>query len=105
MLGDALGGARDAGGLAEHLGGALDRRPPTKGLTATTGALASVSASRIPGRARIGPIEAIGFEGPITIVSASRMTASASGVGDDASAPRYSTPSMGPRAPSTIMNS
>ena len=53
--------------------GPLIERPPTNGLTATTGAGAARSASRIPGRARIGPIEITGFEGPITIASASAI--------------------------------
>ena len=56
-------------------------RPPTKGLTATTGAAAARSASRIPGTARIGPIEITGFEGPITIASAPAIASSTSGVG------------------------
>ena len=51
--------------------GPFSERPPTSGLTATTGASASLSASRMPGTARIGPMLAIGFDGPITIASAS----------------------------------
>ena len=39
--------------------GPLTARPPTKGLTATTGAGVSRSAARIPGTARIGPILAV----------------------------------------------
>ncbi len=48
--------------------GPLTARPPTSGLTAITGASAAAIASRIPGTARIGPIEITGFEGPMTIV-------------------------------------
>ena len=54
--------------------GPFSEWPPTSGLTATTGAAASASASRMPGTARIGPMLAIGFEGPITIASAPRAT-------------------------------
>ena len=39
--------------------GPFSTSPPTIGLTATTGALAAASASRIPGTARIGPILAV----------------------------------------------
>ena len=53
--------------------GPFNERPPTNGLTATTGAGAARSASRIPGSARIGPIEMTGFDGPITIASASAI--------------------------------
>ena len=50
--------------------GPLTARPPTSGLTATTGAGAAAIASRIPGTARIGPIEITGFEGPTITTSA-----------------------------------
>ncbi len=49
--------------------GPLIARPATNGLTATTGAGESAIASRMPGTARIGPIEITGLEGPITIRS------------------------------------
>ena len=61
--------------------GPLTARPPTNGLTATTGAAAAVSACLIPGRARMGPIDATGFEGPMTMTSAPASAASTSGVG------------------------
>ena len=44
--------------------------PPINGLTATIGASAASSASRMPGTARIGPMLATGLDGPITISSA-----------------------------------
>src|ERR1700712_1781377 len=50
--------------------GPLTARPPTNGLTATTGAWVACRASVMPGTARIGPIEMIGFEGPMRIASA-----------------------------------
>ena len=50
--------------------GPLTARPPTSGLTATTGPGAAAIASRIPGTARIGPIEITGFEGPTITTSA-----------------------------------
>ena len=44
--------------------------PPTIGLTPTTRSRRATSTSRMPGTARIGPIEITGFDGQITIVSA-----------------------------------
>ena len=79
--------------------------PPTNGLTATTGAGAARSASRIPGSARIGPIEMTGFDGPITIASASAIAWSTASDGRARSSPRSSTLSIGPSARSRIMNS
>ena len=67
--------------------GPLTARPPTNGLTATTGAVRPATASRMPGSARIGPIEITGFDGPITIASASASAASTSGVGRARSMP------------------
>ena len=58
--------------------------PATIGLTPTTGTPVrrrSSRRSRIPGTARIGPIETIGFEGARTTSSAVRIAASTSGVG------------------------
>ena len=52
------------------------------GLTATTGtprARAAASSSAMPGTARIGPIETIGFEGPITMTSAAWIAAATAG--------------------------
>ena len=63
------------------------------------------SASRIPGSARIGPIEMTGFDGPTITVSAPAIAASASCVGAAAAAPRNSTSAIGPAARSRIMNS
>ena len=63
--------------------GPLSTSPPTKGLTATTGAEVATSASCIPGSARIGPMEITGFEGPITTASAEAIASSTSGVGPD----------------------
>ncbi len=85
--------------------GPLSTCPPTNGLTATTGAGAARTASRMAGTARIGAIDAIGFDGPITTASASRSAPSTCSVGRACSAPSNSTLSIGPRAPSTIMNS
>ena len=79
--------------------GPLTERPPTNGLTATTGAGAPRSASLMPGRARIGPIEMTGFEGPITIASASATACRTASDGGARSRPRSSTPSIGPRGP------
>ena len=61
--------------------GPLSTAPPTNGLTATTGAGLSRIASRMPSSARIGPIETIGFDGPITIARAWASASSTSGVG------------------------
>ena len=63
------------------------------------------SASRIPGSASIGPIEMTGFDGPITIASASAIACSTASDGGARSRPRSSTASIGPSARSTIMNS
>ena len=84
--------------------GPFSTPPATIGLTATTGAAERFIASRIPGTARIGAIEASGLEGPITIASASASAASTSGDGAADSAPRNSRPSTGPSARSWIMN-
>ena len=73
--------------------GPLSDRPPTSGLTATTGAFAAISDSLIPGTERIGPTLAIGFEGPITIASAASIARSTSGVIRALSTPRNSTSS------------
>src|SRR4051794_32654769 len=85
--------------------GPFTARPPTNGLTATTGPLAAASASRIPGTDRIGPIEMTGFDGPTTITSAPAIASRTAVGGRAASMPRSSTPSTGPAAPWTIMNS
>ena len=61
--------------------GPLMTWPATSGLTAITGAGAARSASRIPGSSRIGPIEATGLDGPITIARAPAIAARTSGVG------------------------
>jgi hypothetical protein len=47
--------------------GPLSTSPPTIGLTAMTGAGEATIASWMPGTARIGAIDASGFDGPITI--------------------------------------
>ena len=75
------------------------------GLTATTGAGAARSASPIPGTARIGAIDASGFDGPITIAPAQAIASSTASLGRADSAPRNSSPSTGPAARSRIMNS
>jgi len=85
--------------------GPLSTSPPTIGLTATTGAFEATSASRMPGTARIGAIEARGLDGPITIALARAIAASASPLARACSAPRYSRPSSRPAARSRIMNS
>ena len=79
--------------------------PPTSGLTATTAAGDAPRASRIPGTARMGPIEITGFDGPITIARAAAIASSTSGAGRDASTPSSSTPSTGSPAPARIMYS
>ncbi len=61
--------------------GPFSTAPATNGLTATTGATARSSASRIPRSARIGPIETTGLDGPITITSARPSASRTSGVG------------------------
>jgi hypothetical protein len=50
--------------------GPLSARPPTIGLTATVAARRAATALRMPGTARIGPIEISGLDGAITIRSA-----------------------------------
>ena len=85
--------------------GPLSTSPPTIGLTATTGAGAAISASRMPGTARIGAIETSGLEGPITIARAPAIAASTSALGRACSAPRNSMPSTMPSARRRIMNS
>ena len=85
--------------------GPFSDRPPTNGLTATTGAGAPATASRIPGSARIGPIEMTGFDGPITIRSQEASAARTSSVGRARSTPCNATPSTGGEAPATIMYS
>ena len=85
--------------------GPLIARPPTNGLTATTGAGAARNASRIPGSERIGPIEITGLDGPITIASASAIAWSTASEGGARSSPRSSTLSTGPSPRSRIMNS
>ena len=85
--------------------GPFSERPPTNGLTTTTGAAAARSASRIPGSASIGPIEITGLDGPITIASAPAIACSTASDGGAWSTPRSSTSSIGPAARSTIMNS
>ena len=79
--------------------------PATIGLTATTGAEAPASASRRPGSARIGAIEASGLDGPITSARARAIAASARSLGRACSAPRNSSPSIMPAARRRIMNS
>ena len=59
----------------------------------------------MPGTARIGPIEASGFEGPITIARAWAIASSAAGLGAACSAPRNSRPSTSPAALMRIMKS
>ena len=85
--------------------GPFSTSPSTNGLTATTGARASFSASVIPGTARIGPIEMTGFDGPITIASAAAIASRTSRrrpcVLDPAQLDRLSAPA----ARSLIMNS
>ena len=68
--------------------GPLSATPPTMPLTAMTGTprdRASAIARRHPGTARIGPIETIGFDGPMTMTSAAASAASTSAVGLGAS--------------------
>src|SRR5207248_5667612 len=76
--------------------GPLITAPATSGLTATTAEDDVAKAARRPGRARIGPIEMIGFDGPIRIARACSIASIASGVGAAAWAPRYSTSLTGP---------
>ena len=62
----------------------MSARPPTRGETAairTPRSRAASSRSRIPGTARIGPIETNGLEGQSTIASAALSAAATSGVG------------------------
>src|SRR5262249_32680071 len=61
--------------------------PPTIGLTATTGAGVAASASAIPGTARIGPTDVMGFDGHTTISSAPRIASTTPGAGLAAGAP------------------
>ena len=61
--------------------GPLSTSPPTIGLTATTGAVEASIASRIAPIARIGPIEMIGFEGPMMIARAAPSASSGAGRG------------------------
>ena len=56
--------------------GPLSTCPPTSGETATTGAGQPRSASRIPGTARIGPIEITGLDGPTITARAPASAAS-----------------------------
>ena len=84
--------------------GPLSTCPPTSGETATTGAGQPRSASRIPGTARIGPIEMTGFDGPTITARARRARPRPPALGAAASAPRNATSSTGPAAPSRIMN-
>ena len=76
--------------------GPLTARPATNGLTATTGAPAAAIASRIPGTARIGPIEITGFEGPIDDrLGGGERLADLGRRARRASRPSTSTPSIG----------
>ena len=56
------------------------------------------------GSARIGPIEITGFDGPTTTARAVAIASSSSGGTAASAAPRNSTSSTGPAAPSRIMN-
>ena len=76
--------------------GPLSATPPMMPLIAATGVprdRASASASRIPGRARIGPIETIGLDGAMTIASAASIASRTSTVARALSMPRKRTSS------------
>ena len=79
--------------------------PPTIGLIAITRSRRATSASRMPGTARIGPIEITGFDGQITIVSAVRSASSTPGAGRAASAPSKRTDTTGDSARSPTNHS
>jgi len=85
--------------------GPLTTRPSTNGLTATTGAVAVMIASRIPGTARIGPMLITGLEGPMTIRSAAAIAAVTSPVGLAEEIPSSWTASIAGSARSRIRNS
>ncbi len=74
--------------------GPLTARPPISGLTATHGAVRDSSAARMPGTARIGPIEITGLDGPITMASAASSASSTSGVALAAAIPSSSISSI-----------
>jgi hypothetical protein len=73
---------------------ALSALPPTIPLTATTGtprARARSTSSRIPGTARIGPIDTIGLDGPMTTARAASNVAATRSLGRDDSMPAKRT--------------
>lgn len=89
--------------------GPLTTSPSTSGLTATIAAGLSFSADLSSGIARMGPIETIGLEGPMTIACAVAMAWRTSRVGRAARAPWNSTSWTGSAAleahPALIMYS
>ncbi len=78
--------------------GPLTAALPTIGLIARTIAFVSMSAARMPGTERIGPIEVIGFEGQTMTALAVRIASRTPGAGTAFSAPAYSMPIVRARA-------
>ena len=93
MRGDAGVAHLEAGPAHELLGRPFERAAADQRADRDDRRVGRLSASLIPGTARIGPTLAIGFDGPITIASASAITRSTSGVTRALSTPRNSTPS------------
>src|SRR5207302_396834 len=75
--------------------GPLTGAPPTIGLIASTTAVVSWSASRMPGTERIGPIEVIGLDGQTMTTSAVRIASRTPGAGVAVPAPAYPIPITG----------
>ena len=63
-------------------------RPPRTGSRPPPGHVRLASASRMPGSARIGPIEITGLDGPITIASACRSASRTASLGRASRAPQ-----------------
>ena len=86
---DPVGVERMPGPGHEDVGRALEHRAARRAENGDDRRGASRSASRIPARARIGPIEITGFDGPITTARALAIASSTSGVAAAAAAPAH----------------
>src|SRR6185436_3005972 len=82
-------------GAINRSAGPFTGRPPMIGLTPTTRSRRATSTSRIPGTARMGPIEITGLLGHTMIVSAASSASSTPGPGRASSAPAKLTETTG----------
>ena len=95
----AAPGGRPSSGSVMAASGPLTARPPTRGLTATTGR--RPRASRTPSRARIGSTDTYGLEGPITTTSAASIAGSRPGAGAEEPSQKTRVTRGAPRRPTS----